>query len=710
MADKKTLGEELVDRTYEIAKVIGKDTVTYELMALQITKSIPIALEGISEGISAVNALLMEDIVSRNIKNKDINVEEAVNELGGLNSYNEIINEITNKLVDKNSLVYGLLTAVEQIMFHETGEQLIRKSLTDKEKEEIKEVYTKLEEEYKSKAGIFDDGYDSMLGVETKDNNSGEKVRISDIIDTESFNKAKEEVLKAYRTEYKKIVVLKGKSGTPLAPLARAVGEEMGKDVVVINLIESRQMAESYNIVANKIKEVSQNGGIVTLVYNNMYNNPKRATLCNIVTAIGFMKAKVMLVCNEEDIISLENTVDSFRVYSEIINVPEVGKEETYEVCKRLYSLNKKEENTDKENDNIRKVIDMVEGLDVKVVNPGRAYTIIGRLDKEMLKGELDEKRVAEEVEKAFGIKYTKVKKDVDLDKLRSLGNTLKETIIGQDEAIEEVVKVVQKAEIGISNPDKPKATMMFIGSTGVGKTELCRQLADKLGKKDEFIKIDMSEYSEPHSVSKLFGTAPGYVGYDEGGQLTNAIKKNPNSIVVFDEIEKANSKVFDSLLQVMEDGVMTDGSGNKVSFKDSIIIMTSNIGSSEINREGIKVGFGSVEDTDEQIVDKELEGTFRLEFLNRIDKKIVFKRITKEDSRNIAKNIVSNLEKRLNDRGYNVSFDNGVIDFVTENGYSEKYGARNIRKEVDNDLSNLVVDRILDGEIKVGEEYTFRM
>ena len=293
---------------------------------------------------------------------------------------------------------------------------------------------------------------------------------------------------------------------------------------------------------------------------------------------------------------------------------------------------------------------------------------------------------------------------DSDLNNARYLvENTkklLKTNVIGQDDVLSEVNKVVRRSVSDIRDTNRPKAVMLFVGPTGVGKTETAKVLAESLyGDRNKIIRIDMSEYSEKHTVSRLFGAPPGYIGYEEGGQLTEQIRENPDSIVLLDEIEKANEKVFNALLQVFDDGRLTDGKGNTVDFTNSIIIMTSNAGYG-LDKAAHSVGFGSVDLSDEEvrqdIVEEALKDTFRPEFINRIDSIIAFNSLTKANCKDIVKLQIDKIKERLANKNIKLTVSDAVIDRVIKEGYSEKFGARNINRTV----RKLIEDNIIESLI----------
>ena len=267
---------------------------------------------------------------------------------------------------------------------------------------------------------------------------------------------------------------------------------------------------------------------------------------------------------------------------------------------------------------------------------------------------------------------------------------------MGQDEALKLVSEAIIRSRAGIKDPNRPIGSFIFLGPTGVGKTEVAKTLAYELFDDERhIIRIDMSEYMESHSVSRLVGAPPGYVGYDEGGQLTEAVRRNPYSIVLFDEIEKAHKDVFNILLQILDDGRITDSQGRTVDFKNTIIIMTSNLGSEFI--------LENVPDKDKLVMD-ELKRTFKPEFINRIDEIIMFKSLDKKTVYEILDKIISDIEKRLDDKKIKLNLTSAAKDYIINNSFDEKYGARPIKRFVSRNLETLLATEIINDNIKFGE------
>ena len=289
---------------------------------------------------------------------------------------------------------------------------------------------------------------------------------------------------------------------------------------------------------------------------------------------------------------------------------------------------------------------------------------------------------------------------------------TLHKRVIGQEEAVTAVAKAVKRGRVGIKSPNRPVGSFLFLGPTGVGKTELAKTLAEALfGKDDAMIRVDMSEYMEKHSVSKMIGSPPGYVGHDDGGQLSEKVRRNPYSVVLFDEIEKAHPDVFNILLQVLDDGHITDSQGRKVDFRNTVIIMTSNAGAKAIV-EPKKLGFGAQEDAAEDYkkmksnVMEEVKRLFRPEFLNRIDETIVFHALNEEHMKKIVGLMCRELSERVKRQmDIKLTIRDSVKKYIVEKGTDKKYGARPLRRAIQNELEDKLAEAILDGDVKAGTE-----
>jgi ATP-dependent Clp protease ATP-binding subunit ClpC len=302
------------------------------------------------------------------------------------------------------------------------------------------------------------------------------------------------------------------------------------------------------------------------------------------------------------------------------------------------------------------------------------------------------------------------------------LEEELHKRVIGQEQAISALSKTIRRQRAGLKDPKRPSGSFIFAGPTGVGKTELAKALAEFLFEdEDALIALDMSEYGEKHTVSRLFGAPPGFVGYDEGGQLTEKVRRRPFSVVLFDEIEKAHPDIFNSLLQILEEGRLTDGQGRVVDFKNTIIIMTTNLGSREITRGAL--GFtleGDIQNDYQQMkarVNEELKQNFRPEFLNRVDEVIVFPQLTRDELIAIIDMFVKRLDERLDDRDLKLVLTTAAKEKLIDLGYEPSMGARPLRRVVQSEIEDQISERILNGEISysseilvdfVGEEFTF--
>ncbi len=300
---------------------------------------------------------------------------------------------------------------------------------------------------------------------------------------------------------------------------------------------------------------------------------------------------------------------------------------------------------------------------------------------------------------------------EAESQKLRRLEKTLHKRVIGQDEAVQAVAKAVKRGRVGLKDPKRPIGSFLFLGPTGVGKTELSKALAEVLfGKEDAMIRVDMSEYMEKHSVAKMIGSPPGYVGHDDGGQLSEKVRRNPYAVILFDEIEKAHPDVFNILLQVLDDGHITDSQGRQVDFKNTVIIMTSNAGAGSIVNPK-KLGFASSENAKQDYefmknsVMNEVKQIFRPEFLNRIDETIVFHMLQKDEITQITGLLLQELEKRCkNQLSIQVHFTDSVKKWLAETSYDAKYGARPLKRAVQNRIEDRLADEMLDGKIKAGD------
>ena len=301
---------------------------------------------------------------------------------------------------------------------------------------------------------------------------------------------------------------------------------------------------------------------------------------------------------------------------------------------------------------------------------------------------------------------------EAETERLKKLEQILHERVVGQKEAVEAVSKAVRRGRVGLKDPDRPIGSFLFLGPTGVGKTELSKALAEAVfGKENEIIRVDMSEYMEKHSVSNMIGSPPGYVGYEEGGQLSEKVRRHPYSVILFDEIEKAHPDVFNILLQILEDGHVTDAQGRKISFKNTIIIMTSNAGAQRIVAPK-HLGFGTDESEEadynkmKDSVMEEVKRIFKPEFINRIDEVLVFHMLTKDDLKEIVKIFLKSLDKRTNAQMHiKLDVSESAIEHIAESGFDKNYGARPIRRAIQTQIEDLLADKLLSDEIKAGDD-----
>ncbi len=319
--------------------------------------------------------------------------------------------------------------------------------------------------------------------------------------------------------------------------------------------------------------------------------------------------------------------------------------------------------------------------------------------DRKMLKEEVDEEDIAEVVGKWTGIPVTRLMEG-EIEKLVNMEDRLRLRVVGQDKAIGAVSNAIRRASAGLQDPNRPIGSFIFLGPTGVGKTELARALAEFLFDDERaMVRLDMSEYMEKHTVARLIGAPPGYVGYEEGGQLTEAVRRRPYTVVLLDEIEKAHDDVFNILLQILDDGRLTDGHGRTVDFKNTVIMMTSNIGSQSLEM---------VDTRDREQVKKRvleaLRERFRPEFLNRVDEILIFNALTREDIRKIVDIQVVHLADRLADRNIEINLTDGAKDLIAEQGFDSQYGARPLKRTIQRDIQDPLAMKLLDGEIREGD------
>jgi len=322
----------------------------------------------------------------------------------------------------------------------------------------------------------------------------------------------------------------------------------------------------------------------------------------------------------------------------------------------------------------------------------------------------ISEENIAEVVSMMTGIPVKRMVQ-AETDKLRRMNEEMKGMVVGQDEAILKVVKAIQRNRVGLKDPKKPIGTFIFLGPTGVGKTELARALARNMFESDDaLIRIDMSEYMEKFTVSRLIGAPPGYVGYEEGGQLTEKVRRKPYCVILLDEIEKAHPDIYNILLQVLDDGQLTDGLGRKIDFKNTLIIMTSNIGVRQLKEFGDGVGFATAtrvqnaEENNKAVIEKALKRTFSPEFLNRIDDVVVFNSLTKENIFNIIDILMKGVEKRLQNLGFSLELTEAAKDFIADKGYDVQYGARPLHRAIQKYLEDPLAEEILNFTITAGD------
>ncbi len=325
------------------------------------------------------------------------------------------------------------------------------------------------------------------------------------------------------------------------------------------------------------------------------------------------------------------------------------------------------------------------------------------------ISGEVTAEDIAEIVSSWSGVPVVQLTEE-ESDRLLKLEDVLHARLVGQNEAVVAVSKAIRRGRVGLKDPKRPIGSFIFLGPTGVGKTELSRALAEAMfGSENRMVRLDMSEYMEKHTVSRLVGSPPGYVGFEEGGQLTEQVRRYPYSVILFDEIEKAHPDVFNILLQILEDGILTDSQGRKVDFKNTVIIMTSNIGARLITDKKVNFGFTANEnESDTNLKDKvlsELKEAFRPEFLNRVDDIIVFNKLSHEEIELIAEKMLDNLKKRLENLNIEIEFEKSAIIALADKGFDPIYGARPLRREIQSKIEDALSEKILDGSIKNGDK-----
>jgi len=374
---------------------------------------------------------------------------------------------------------------------------------------------------------------------------------------------------------------------------------------------------------------------------------------------------------------------------------------------KKIEILNRKKEVISKQKyEEAAKLRDEGAKIDEQLSNALKDWS--ARLEKKVTTVGVEQ--ISEVVSMMTGIPLTKISTQ-ESKRLMNLDKELMGRVIGQDDAVTKVVKAIKRSRIGIKDKNKPIGSFIFLGPTGVGKTYLAKLLAEHVfGDEDALVRIDMTEFMEKHTISRLIGAPPGYVGYEQAGQLTEKIRRKPHSVVLFDEIEKAHEDVFNILLQIMDEGHITDGQGRKVNFKNTLIILTSNVGVKELSQFGTSVGFQtSTSSTNEDeraktIIEKALKKKFKPEFLNRIDESIIFNGLKMEDIQKIIHKEIEKLEARIGEVGYKIKLNKAAIEFLAKEGYDEEYGARPLARTIQRYVEDPVADEILSGNVKDGD------
>jgi len=368
------------------------------------------------------------------------------------------------------------------------------------------------------------------------------------------------------------------------------------------------------------------------------------------------------------------------------------------ERCEREFDLNKAAELK-------YSVLPPLEEQLEKLESISDGKVVIEEADR-MLRDEVVAEDIAATIAAATGIPPQKLMES-ERDRILSMGDELRKRVVGQDEAIEAVTEAVQRSRAGLNDPSKPIASLIFLGPTGVGKTELCKALSEFMfDSEDAMIRIDMSEYMEKHTVSRLVGAPPGYVGYDEGGQLTDAVRRRPYSVILFDEMEKAHPDVFNVMLQMLDDGRVTDSKGNSVNFCNTVVIFTSNIGSQDILDMGSGGEIGNQEIMKERVT-LAMKDAFKPEFLNRIDEYVIFNSLSKDNLKGIVKLEIKRLEDRLEERSMKLNVSEAAMNHIAEIGFDANYGARPLKRTIQRELETVVARGILSGEYGNGDTVT---
>ena len=404
------------------------------------------------------------------------------------------------------------------------------------------------------------------------------------------------------------------------------------------------------------------------------------------------------------------------RIQPIIVNEPSI--EDSIEMINKIVPLYLEFHGCSIDENTIKETVKLADRFITNRKLPDKAINIIDETAAR-IKANKNKEGIAEKIKiHSDDIKYTISKitgidineiNDTERVKINRLERELKNRIIGQDNAVNSIIKAIKRSKSGIKDPNRPIGSFLFVGPTGVGKTELTKIIADTYfnGLKD-LIRFDMSEFMEKHAVSRLIGAPPGYVGFGDGGQLTEAIKHNPYSIILFDEIEKAHPDVFNVMLQILDEGHLTDSNGVLIDFKNTLIVMTSNAGYGADDKKISSIGFNQTKESkktepDESIVLSALESTFRPEFINRIDKIVVFNTLNQKDCSQIVELELRKIGDRLIDRGVKVAWNKDLIEYIAREGFSSKYGARNLKRKVQEIVEDKLADLIIDGELKPG-------
>jgi len=374
------------------------------------------------------------------------------------------------------------------------------------------------------------------------------------------------------------------------------------------------------------------------------------------------------------------------------------------EIKERIDQLRIEAEKYQRQGD-LNKVAEILYGeipkLEKEVEEEEKKLKELQKQGKTLLKEEVDAEDIAEIISKWTGIPVSKLLEG-EREKLVHMEERIKERVVGQEKAIEAVSNAVRRARAGLQDPNRPIGSFIFVGPTGVGKTELARALAEFMFDTEQaIIRVDMSEYMEKHAVARLIGAPPGYVGYEEGGYLTEAVRRRPYSVILFDEIEKAHPDVFNIMLQILDDGRLTDGKGRTVDFRNTIIIMTSNVGS-DLIQDMIKQG-KPIEEIERKVLET-MRNYFKPEFLNRIDDIIIFRPLTKEDLKKIVDIQIRNLQKRLEERNFKIELTDRVKDWIAEVGYDPSFGARPLKRAIQRYIEDPLALKILEGDFKEGD------